>query len=73
MDILKDIISDIRSVRIRMNVSPSKYSDLVVQCKKEDQTFINDYSFILKPLEAFKHYNGRKIKKACTFSYSNFK
>ena len=50
MSILKDIISDIRSVRSRMNVSPSKYSDLVIRCKKDDQTFIKDYLFILKPL-----------------------
>jgi len=50
MDILKNIISDIRSVRSRMNVSPSKYSDLVIRCKKDDQTFIKDYLFILKPL-----------------------
>ena len=50
MNILKDIISDIRSVRSRMNVSPSKYSDLVIRCKKDDQTFIKDYLFILKPL-----------------------
>ena len=50
MNILKNIISDIRSVRSRMNVSPSKYSDLVMRCKKDDQTFIKDYLFILKPL-----------------------
>ena len=50
MNILKNIISDIRSVRSRMNVSPSKYSDLVIRCKKDDQTFIKDYLFILKPL-----------------------
>ena len=50
MNILKNIISDIRSVRSRMNVSPSKYSDLVIRCKKDDQTFIIDYLFILKPL-----------------------
>ena len=50
MSILKDIISDIRSVRSRMNVSPSKYSDLVIRCKKDDQKFIKDYLFILKPL-----------------------
>ena len=50
MNILKDIISDIRSVRSRMNVSPSKYSDLVIRCKKDGQKFIKDYLFILKPL-----------------------
>ena len=50
MSILKDIISDIRSVRSRMNVSPSKYSDLVIRCKKNEQKFIKDYLFILKPL-----------------------
>ena len=33
-----------------MNVSPSKYSDLVIRCKKDDQIFIKDYLFILKPL-----------------------
>ena len=50
MNILKDIISDIRSMRSRMNVSPSKYSDLVMRCKKDDQKFIKDYLFVLKPL-----------------------
>tara|TARA_B100001142_G_scaffold306151_1_gene335721 strand:- start:1039 stop:1446 length:408 start_codon:yes stop_codon:yes gene_type:complete len=33
-----------------MNVAPSKYSDLVIQCKKEDQVFIKEHSSLLKSL-----------------------
>ena len=50
MNILKNIVTDIRSVRSRMNVAPSKYSDLIIQCKKEDQVFINEHSSLLKSL-----------------------
>ena len=50
MNVLKNIITNIRSVRSRMNVSPAKYSDLVIQCKEEEQIFISDYSSLLKAL-----------------------
>ena len=50
MYVLKNIVTDIRSVRSRMNVAPSKYSDLIIQCKKEDQVFINEHSSLLKSL-----------------------
>ncbi|MFL3006188.1 MAG: valine--tRNA ligase [Candidatus Neomarinimicrobiota bacterium] len=50
MYVLKNIVTDIRSVRSRMNVAPSKYSDLIIQCKKEDQVFINKHSSLLKSL-----------------------
>jgi len=50
MNILKNIVTDIRSVRSRMNVAPSKYSDLVIQCKEEDQIFIKEHSSLLKSL-----------------------
>ena len=50
MNVLKNIVTDIRSVRSRMNIAPSKYSDLVIQCKKEDQVFVKEHSFLLKSL-----------------------
>ena len=50
MNILKNIVTDIRSVRSRMNVAPSKYSDLIIQCKKEEQVFINEHFSLLKSL-----------------------
>ena len=50
MNVLKNIVTDIRSVRSRMNVAPSKYSDLIIQCKEEDQVFINEHSSLLKSL-----------------------
>ena len=50
MYVLKNIVTDIRSVRSRMNVAPSKYSDLVIQCKEEDQIFIKEHSSLLKHL-----------------------
>ena len=50
MNILKNMVTDIRSIRSRMNVAPSKYSDLVIQCKEEDQVFIKEHSSLLKSL-----------------------
>ena len=50
MSILKDIIIAIRSVRSRMNVAPSKYSDLVIQCKDNEQMFLNNHIDLLKSL-----------------------
>tara|TARA_Y100001934_G_C12275451_1_gene737135 strand:- start:830 stop:1465 length:636 start_codon:yes stop_codon:yes gene_type:complete len=50
MGILKDIIIAIRSVRSRMNVAPSKYSDLVIQCKDNEQVFLNNHIDLLKSL-----------------------
>ena len=60
----KNIITNIRSVRSRMNVSPAKYSDLVIQCKKEEQIFISDYSSLLKALARIENISmGIDIEK----------
>ena len=64
MNILKDIVTAIRSVRSRMNVAPSKYSDLVIQCKEKEQTFINDHLGLLKSLGRIENVvMGINIKK----------
>ena len=64
MNILKDIVTAIRSVRSRMNVAPSKYSDLAIQCKEKEQTFINDHLGLLKSLGRIENVvMGINIKK----------
>ena len=64
MNVLKNIITNIRSVRSRMNVSPAKYSDLVIQCKEEEQIFISDYSSLLKSLARIENISmGINIEK----------
>ena len=64
MSMLKDIITAIRSVRSRMNVAPSKYSDLVIQCKKNEQKFINDHIRLLKSLARIENVTmGSKLEK----------
>ena len=50
MNVLKNIVTDIRSVRSRMNVAPSKYSDIVIQCKEKDKIFIKEHYSLLKSL-----------------------
>tara|TARA_B100000886_G_scaffold215864_1_gene149721 strand:+ start:22 stop:609 length:588 start_codon:yes stop_codon:yes gene_type:complete len=50
MNVLKNIVTDIRSVRSRMNVAPSKYSDITIQCKEKDQIFIKEHYSLLKSL-----------------------
>ena len=50
MALIQKIITSIRSVRSRMNVSPRKSSDLLVRCNKEKEKFILRYEILFKSL-----------------------
>ena len=50
MSLLKDIITSIRSIKSRMNVPPSKFSDLVVRCDTNQQSFLETQLDLIKQL-----------------------
>ena len=50
MKIVQDVITAIRSVKSRMNVPPSKSSNLLVRCSTGQGTFIQSYEPLLRSL-----------------------
>jgi len=50
MSLLQEVISGIRTVRSRMNVPPSKTSDLVAKCNDRLSSFLKDYEKIIMTL-----------------------
>ena len=54
MNLLKEVITSIRSVRSRMNVPSSKYSELFVRCNDGEQMFFNDNLELIKILARLK-------------------
>ena len=50
MSLLKEIITSIRSIKSRMNVPPSKFSDLVVRCDTNQQSFLETQLDLIKQL-----------------------
>ena len=64
MLVLQNVITAIRSVRSRMNVSPSKKSDLVVRCTNEQGTFIHTHEQLLRSLANIGSFSqGTNIEK----------
>jgi valyl-tRNA synthetase len=64
MTLLKEIITSLRSIRARMNVPPSKFSDLVVRCDKEQQLFLKSHVDLLKQLSRIGELSaGESIEK----------
>ena len=64
MTVLKDIIVAIRSVRSRMNISLSKYSDLIIKCKESEKLFISQNIELFKSLARVKNISmGLKVEK----------
>jgi valyl-tRNA synthetase len=64
MMILQDIISSIRSIRSRMNISPSKEADLVARCSPEQSQFLAQYEgfiFSLAKIQSLE--SGEKIER----------
>ncbi len=47
---LKELITSIRSIRSRMNVSPGRRSDLFVRCTMEQSDFLNLHEDLVKSL-----------------------
>ena len=50
MALLQEVVTAIRSIRSRMNVPPSKYSDLVVRCDDAQASFLEIHGDLLKSL-----------------------
>ncbi len=50
MTLLQEVVTAIRSIRSRMNVPPSKYSDLVVRCDDVQASFLEIHGDLLKSL-----------------------
>ena len=64
MTVLKDLVTAIRSVRSRMNVSPSKYSDLLIRCNDNNEMFVRNHIDLLKSLARLEKVSmGADIKK----------
>jgi len=47
MELLKGVISSVRTIRAQMNVPPNKYADMVVHCKPKQKSILNSYSKII--------------------------
>ncbi|MBT5363850.1 MAG: valine--tRNA ligase, partial [Candidatus Marinimicrobia bacterium] len=50
MSLFQEVITAIRSIRSRMNVPPSKFSNLVVRCDAHQSLFLNNHVNLLKSL-----------------------
>ena len=50
MEILKNIISSVRTIRSQMNVPPNKLCNMIVQCNTKQKSILNSYSLIIKSL-----------------------
>ena len=50
MEILKKLISSVRTIRSQMNVPPSKFCNMVVQCNTKQKAILNSYSLIIESL-----------------------
>ena len=47
MEILKSLISSIRTIRSQMNVPPNKLCKMIVQCNSEQKSILNSHSLII--------------------------
>ena len=64
MVILKDIITSIRSIRSRMNISPSKEIDITIRCSKDKVDFLTSHKSLIKILAKVKQISlGQNIDK----------
>ena len=64
MDILKELITSIRSIRSRMNVPHGKNIDLVVRCTDEQTRFLNNHQDLIGSLCRVENMTtGVKIEK----------
>jgi len=50
MEILKNLISSVRTIRSQMNVPPNKLCNMVVQCNTKQKSILNSYSLIIESL-----------------------
>jgi valyl-tRNA synthetase len=47
MELLKGVISSVRTIRAQMNVPPNKYADMIVHCNSRQKSILNSYSTII--------------------------
>ena len=64
MDILKEVITSIRSIRSRMNVPPSTRCDLVVRCNDDQKLFIDEHTNLIQALAGVNNIStGKNLDK----------
>ena len=64
MDILKEVITSIRSIRSRMNVAPSTRCDLVVRCNDDQKLFIDEHTNLIQALAGVNNIStGKNLDK----------
>ena len=64
MDILKEVITSIRSIRSRMNVAPSTRCDLVVRCNEDQRLFIDEHTNLIQSLAGVENIStGKDLDK----------
>ena len=50
MEILKNVISSVRTIRSQMNVPPNILCNMVVKCEAKQKSILNSYSLIIESL-----------------------
>ena len=50
MELLKGVISSVRTIRAQMNVPPGKYADMIVHCNPKQKSILNSHSTIIRSL-----------------------
>ena len=63
MEILKSLISSIRTIRSQMNVPPNKLCKMIVQCNSEQKSILNSHSLIIKSLAKIETIEMREDSK----------
>ena len=64
MDILKELVTSIRSIRSRMNVAPSTFCDLVIRCNDDQISFIDKHTNLIITLARVENiFTGPDIEK----------
>ena len=47
MELLKGVISSVRTIRAQMNVPPGKYANMIVHCNPKQKLILNSFSTII--------------------------
>ena len=63
MEILKSLISSVRTIRSQMNVPPNKLCNMVVHCNDMQKSILNSHSLIIKSLAKIDNIEMTKDSK----------
>tara|TARA_A100001037_G_scaffold306817_1_gene356105 strand:+ start:28658 stop:31288 length:2631 start_codon:yes stop_codon:yes gene_type:complete len=64
MNLLKNIVTAIRSIRSRMNVPPSKFSNIYIRCSNKQESFLSNNQILLRALARLDQISiGESIEK----------